>query len=69
MGNKRKYYSGEEKVKILRRHLIDGVAVSDLCDECGLNPNVTDSENRLLPVAEGLFRERICCLRSSAERA
>jgi transposase len=40
MGHKRKNYSGEEKVKILRRHLIDHVAVSDLCDEYGLNPNV-----------------------------
>jgi len=40
MGSKRRVYSGEEKVKILRRHLIDHVAVSDLCDEYGLNPNV-----------------------------
>jgi hypothetical protein len=33
MKTKRKQYSGEEKVAILRRHLLEGVAVSDLCDE------------------------------------
>jgi len=37
---KRKYFSSEEKVKILRRHLIDKVAVSDLCDEYGFHPTV-----------------------------
>ncbi|MFC1835272.1 transposase [Thermodesulfobacteriota bacterium] len=37
---KRRKFSGEEKVRILRRHLIDGVAVSDLCGELGLQPTV-----------------------------
>ena len=37
---KRKQYRPEEKVSILRRHLIDGMAVSDVCDEYGLNPTV-----------------------------
>lgn len=55
MVHKRKKYSGEEKVRILRRHLIDHVAVSDLCDEYELNPNVTDSPNRLLSLAEGVL--------------
>jgi transposase-like protein len=40
MVHKRRQYSGEEKVRILRRHLVDKVPVSDLCDEHGLNPNV-----------------------------
>lgn len=40
MTKKRKFYSGDEKVKILRRHLLDHIAVSDLCDEYDLNPNV-----------------------------
>lgn len=40
MANKRRTFSGEEKVSILRRHLVDKVAVSDLCDEYGLNPTV-----------------------------
>ena len=31
-------YTGEEKLAILRRHLLDKVAISDLCDELGLHP-------------------------------
>ena len=37
---RRKNYTGDEKVRILRRHLIDHVPVSDLCDEFGLQPTV-----------------------------
>lgn len=33
-------YSSEEKVSIVRRHLIDGFPVSDLCDEFGIKPTV-----------------------------
>jgi transposase len=33
-------YTAEEKVTILRRHLLDKVAVSDLCEELGLQPTV-----------------------------
>ena len=40
MTQRRKHYSGEEKVSILRRHLLERVAVSDLCDELGLAPTV-----------------------------
>jgi transposase-like protein len=40
MSRKRKNYTPEEKVAILRRHLLEKVPVSDLCDELGLNPNV-----------------------------
>lgn len=40
MTQQRKHYSGKEKVSILRRHLLDHVAVSDLCDELGLAPTV-----------------------------
>jgi transposase-like protein len=34
----RKHYTGEEKVAILRRHLLE--QVSKLCDEFGLEPTV-----------------------------
>ena len=34
----RNHRSPAEKVAILRRHLIDRVPISDLCDELGLNP-------------------------------
>jgi transposase len=40
MSNKRKKFSAEEKVKILRLHLIEKEPVSDVCDKFGLNPNV-----------------------------
>jgi len=40
MANKRKKFSAEEKVKILRLHLIEKEPVSDVCDRFGLNPNV-----------------------------
>ena len=40
MAQKRRNYTAEEKVATLRRHLVEKVPVSDLCDEMGLNPNV-----------------------------
>jgi len=40
MRKRRKNYTSEEKVRILRRHLVDHVPVSDLCDELGLQPTV-----------------------------
>jgi transposase-like protein len=36
----RKHYTAEEKVAILRRRLLENVAVSDLCEEYGLQPTV-----------------------------
>ena len=35
-----KHYTPEEKVAIVRRHLVEGVPISDLCDELGLQPTV-----------------------------
>ena len=40
MTNKRKKYTAQEKVRILRLHLVEKRPVSELCDEIGLNPNV-----------------------------
>jgi transposase len=40
MRKPRKNYTPVEKVAILRRHLIDGVLVSDLCDEYQLSPTL-----------------------------
>jgi transposase-like protein len=37
---RRRNYTPEEKVRILKKHLIDRVPVSDLCDELGLQPTV-----------------------------
>lgn len=40
MRKQRKNYTGQEKVFILKRHLVDHVAISDLCDEYNLQPTV-----------------------------
>jgi transposase len=40
MRKPRKNYTPPEKVAILRRHLIDHVPVSDLCDEYQLSPTL-----------------------------
>jgi transposase len=40
MRKERKHYTAEEKVVILRRHLLDKAPVSDLCEELGLQPTV-----------------------------
>ena len=36
----RKTYSAAEKVTILRRHLLDQVPISDLCDEYHIHPTL-----------------------------
>jgi len=48
MAKQRRRFAAEEKVAILRRHLLDKVPVSDLCDELGLNPNVFYSWQKAL---------------------
>jgi transposase-like protein len=40
MRKERKHYTAEEKVAILRRHLLEKVPISDLCEEHGLQPTV-----------------------------
>jgi transposase len=39
MNKPRRHFSDPEKVAILKRHLLDKVPVSDLCDELDLYPN------------------------------
>ena len=40
MKKQRKHYTPEEKVAILRRHLLNKEPISKLCDELGLQPTV-----------------------------
>ncbi|MBL8175277.1 MAG: transposase [Bryobacterales bacterium] len=40
MKKTRKHYTADEKVAILRRHLLDKEPISKLCDELGLQPTV-----------------------------
>ena len=37
--SKRKRFTSQQKVAIVRRHLVEKVPVSDLCDELGVHPN------------------------------
>lgn len=39
MHKQRRHFPDPDKVAILKRHLIDKVPVSDLCDELDLHPN------------------------------
>lgn len=36
----RRQYSAEQKAEIVRRHLVDKVPVSDLCEEYGIAPSM-----------------------------
>lgn len=36
----RRHFTTEQKIEILRRHMVDKVPVSDLCNELGLQPSV-----------------------------
>ena len=44
----RRHLSGPEKVVVLKRHLVEGTPVSDLCDELRLNPNAVYTWQRQL---------------------
>lgn len=38
MGKPRRHFTSEDKVKALRRHLVEKVPISDLCEELGIQP-------------------------------
>ncbi len=40
MKNGRRKFTGEEKMAILRRHLVEKMPVSDVCDQVGINPTL-----------------------------
>src|SRR3989442_14029702 len=40
MKKQRKHYTPEEKVAMLRRHLLEQVPITELCDKHGLQPTV-----------------------------
>ena len=48
MSKKRKRYNSQEKMTILRKHLLEGVPVSDVCDEYGIQPSVFYRWQKLL---------------------
>lgn len=77
----RRYFSGEEKVKILRMHLLEGQAVSDLCEQHKINPSLFYQWQRTFfengakafegsgnPKIEGRFERQIEALESKLQR-
>lgn len=40
MTKQRKHFTPEEKVSILRRHLLEKVPVSSVCEEAGIQPSL-----------------------------
>ena len=39
MITKRRHFSGDQKAAVLKRYLVEKAALSDLCDEYGIQPN------------------------------
>jgi transposase len=80
MRKPRKNYTPVEKVAILRRHLIDRMPVSDLCDEHQLSPtlfylwqgqffeNGPTAFERKNAAPEGHLRRTIATLRDKLQR-
>lgn len=68
---RRRQFSSEEKAVILRRHLVDKVAVSDLCEEYKLQPSVFYTWQRQLldHAAAALERPRRSGSREAALQA
>lgn len=57
MSKKRKCPTAEEKALVLKRHLVEKVPMSDLCDEYGLQPSqVYRWQKQLFENAPGAFR-------------
>lgn len=44
----RRHFTPQEKVGIVKRHLLEGILVSDLCEECDINPTLFYQWQRLL---------------------
>jgi len=40
MNSERRHLSPQEKIAALKRHLLEGVAVSNICDELGIAPTL-----------------------------
>src|SRR5205809_5020983 len=40
MKKPRRHFTPQEKVAALKRHLLEGTPISDLCDELGIAPNL-----------------------------
>jgi transposase len=69
MRKERKHYTAKEKVAILRRHLLDQVPVSDLCEENGLQPTVFYRwQKEFFENGEGAFQSKERPTRQAEEK-
>lgn len=69
MSRERKTLSGPEKLAILKRHLVERVPISDLCDQHGLQPSqIYYWQAQLFEHGAGIF-ERKAGKQASAESA
>ena len=48
MTRSRRQFSAQQKLAVVRRHLVDKTPVSDLCDELGLQPTQIYTWQKLL---------------------
>ena len=59
MKKERKHYTAKEKVAILRRHLLEKVPISDLCDQNGLQPSqIYRWQTQLFEHGAGVFERK-----------
>ena len=57
--SKRKQFTPEQKVAMVRRHLVENVPVSDLCDEAGIHATqYYNWQKQLFENCEGAFSRR-----------
>lgn len=58
MSRGRRQFSGEQKLAILREHLIEQAAVSEVCDKHGIQPTVFYSwQKRLFEEGAAIFEQ------------
>jgi len=58
MGEKRRFFSAEEKVKILREHFLDKKPLSDVCDQHKIKPTMFYRwQKQLFERGHAVFRE------------
>lgn len=57
--SKRKNFTPEQKLSIVRRHLLEKVPVSDLCDEFGIHaPQYYNWQKQFFDNGAGVFQRR-----------
>ena len=63
----RRQFTGRQKTEILKRHLLDRVAVSDFCDEYKIQPaQFCDWQKQLFETGKKAFERGVNPLKASA---